>query len=100
MSETISIDTPISRRSDVLATDMSGDTVMFSMDRGMYYGMKTVASFIWNQLEQQTTAAAVAKNVIEKFEGAETEQVQEDVLSFVNDLSKEELIHVHDAQAA
>jgi len=97
----VSLDTTIARREDILTAEMTdGEQVMFSMERGMYYGMQTVATFIWNLLEQPRTIAEVADAVTAHFEGAEREQCQQDVLAFVTDLHREELIHVHERTAA
>ena len=42
----VTLESRISRREEILTDDMSGETVMLSMERGMYYGMQTVATFI------------------------------------------------------
>jgi len=91
----ISPDTIISRRQNIMAADMSEDLVMMNMDRGMYYGLQSVAAFIWKMLEQPDTIADVCTSVQERFDGVEPDQCQSDVLAFVNDLHAEELIDVH-----
>jgi len=97
---TISLETAISRRQDILTADMSGELVMMRLDRGMYYGMQTVATFIWKQLDQQRTVAEVCQQVLANFNGAEREQCQQDILAFVTDMHQEELIDVHEPKAA
>jgi hypothetical protein len=96
----VTLESRISRREEILTADMSGETVMLSMERGMYYGMQTVATFIWDLIEQPRTIAEVSDAVVAHFDGAERQQCQQDVLAFVNDLRREELIDVHEAKAA
>ncbi len=96
----ISLETIISRRDDIMTADMLGELVMFNMDRGMYYGMQTVATFIWKQLDRKRTAAEVCDSVQARFDGVEPEQCRTDVLAFLTDLYQEELIHVRAPEAA
>ena len=96
----ISLETIIARRDDIMTADMLEELVMFNIDRGMYYGLQTVATFIWKQLDQKQTIAEVCNSVQAQFDGVEPEQCREDVLAFVNDLYQEELIDVREPKAA
>ncbi|MGB0712107.1 MAG: lasso peptide biosynthesis PqqD family chaperone [Gammaproteobacteria bacterium] len=56
------------RNPDMIATDMDGDTVMMSIERGDYYGLADVASRVWEWLDEPLTCADIVKRVCAEYE--------------------------------
>ncbi len=73
------------RHADLVTTDMDGDTVMMSIERGEYYGIGGVGSRVWELLEQPVTLATIVTTICAEFDVAE-DTCQADMESFVADL--------------
>lgn len=68
----ISPDTPLLRNPDLIATDMDGDTVMMSMERGEYFGIGGVGSFVWSLLENPVSLNDIVEAICAEFDVDET----------------------------
>jgi len=87
--------TSISRRSPVVANDLSeNETVMLDIDRGMYFGVKDVGKAIWNELAQQTTRDKICRALMERYD-VDDETCRREVGEFLAYLLEQELIDVH-----
>jgi hypothetical protein len=82
---TFTIDTLLTRNPDLIATDMDGDTVMMSIERGAYYGVAGVGSRVWELLAQPATIAQMAPLICAEFEVDEL-TCRADLQKFVQDL--------------
>jgi len=51
--------TMISRSPSVLAAEVSGETVMMSIEKGHYFGLDDIGSDIWKRIEPPCTFAAL-----------------------------------------
>jgi hypothetical protein len=79
------------RKSDLIATDMDGDTVMMSIERGEYYGIGGVGSRVWVLLQQAVSIDQIVTTVCSEFEVEKT-QCQNDMQGFVAELLKMGLV--------
>jgi hypothetical protein len=61
-------DTRLIRKPDLIASDMDGDLVMMSIDRGEYYGISGVGVRIWALLAAPTSAADIAATLAREFD--------------------------------
>lgn len=73
------------RDPDLIATDMDGDTVMMSIERGEYYGIGGVGSRCWELLAEPMSIDALVKTICTEFEVDEA-TCQEDMQAFVDEL--------------
>ena len=81
----LTVTTPITRNPDLVATDMDGDTVMMSIERGHYYGISGVGTRVWELLADTTCIADIARAVCVEFDVYET-TCETDMQKFIDDL--------------
>lgn len=97
MTGTLTVDSIVSARDDLLSTDLSPDEiVMINVDRGTYYGMEEVAKAIWELLAKPRKVASLCDDLQSRFD-VDRETCERDTLAFLRELQKEELLHVHPA---
>jgi hypothetical protein len=100
MAHTLTLDTVVSRRSDLLSSDLSAtELVMMNLDRGFYYGMEETAKAIWERLAKPCSVANLCDDLVARYD-IDRASCERDVLAFLDELLKEDLIHVHDPEAA
>lgn len=87
------LDTTIKRTNKVLASSLEDELVMFDADEGKYYNLNSVATEIWNILEEAHTVRELCSSLSERFEITE-EQCQKEVMDFLPDLKEKGLIEV------
>lgn len=80
-----SVYTPVIRNPDLISTEMDGDTVMMSIERGEYFGLGGVGSRAWELMAQATTVEAMAQTICNEFE-VDLPTAQADLHKFVQDL--------------
>ena len=79
------------RNPDLIATDMDGDTVMMSIERGEYYGISGVGSRVWELLEQPVTLADIIAIICAEFD-IDQATCQTDMEQFLSELQSLELV--------
>lgn len=85
--------TSIARNPDLISTDMDGDTVMMSIERGEYFGIGGVGSRVWEILAEPKTLAAIIETICAEYEVDPT-TCQTDMHKFVGELLKGGLVSV------
>ena len=65
---TLTPDTLLTRNPDLISTDMDGDTVMMSIERGEYFGIGGVGPKVWDLLAEPTTPSAIVQTVCAEYE--------------------------------
>ncbi len=81
----IESDSQFAHNPDLIATDMDGDTVMMSIERGEYYGVSGVGTRIWELLEKPTKLSQVITTICDEFEVDEA-TCQADAERFIREL--------------
>jgi len=100
MNTTLTSETRLSVRTDLLATTLSEkELVMMNMDKGKYYGMEDTGKVIWDFLEQSRTVGEVCAEVCKQFE-IEPEVAEKDTIDFLNHLVEEGLVVVQEKPLA
>ena len=94
MSENaITADSLICRSQSHVSTEIDGETVLLSIDRGNYYGMNKSLSAIWKWIEEPTRVSEIFRRMTETYE-VEEETCERDVMKTLNELQGEGLIEV------
>jgi len=94
MSDPIDLNTIISRREDLMTSELSEtEVVMLNVERGYYYGMQSTATVIWNNIREPRSIADLCDYLMTQF-SVERADCERDVLAFVGELMKDGLIHV------
>ncbi|WNR43813.1 lasso peptide biosynthesis PqqD family chaperone [Paenibacillus roseipurpureus] len=76
-----------------IVSDMGGEKVMLHVANSKYYNLGEVGGRIWDLIETPIAVSQLVYVLTAEYQ-VEKEQCEEHVLSFLNHLLKEELIHV------
>ena len=79
------------RNPDLISTEMDGDTVMMSIERGEYFGLGGVGSRAWDLLAQPTCVDTMAQTICNEFE-VDLTTATADMQKFVQDLLNHGLV--------
>ena len=79
------------RNPDLIATDMDGDTVMMSIERGTYFGIGGVGSRLWVLLAQPISMAQLTQTICSEYE-VDAATCQADIAKFTQELLKNGLV--------
>ena len=78
-----------------IASDMDGEKVLMSIENNKYYNLGQVGGVIWDLIQTPTTVSSLVDALLSEYEVEKTE-CEEQVLSFLNLLSKEDLVVLED----
>jgi coenzyme PQQ biosynthesis protein PqqD len=81
------------RQEGVLAQQAHGRTVLLRLEDGGYYALDEVGAMIWELCDGSRAVAEIVALLCEQFDAPES-TVQEDVLEFIGDLRREQLLVV------
>ncbi len=93
MAKKITLTSSIQRNDTLVQATIDGETVMMNIDKGQYYGLDTIASCIWNQIDSFKPVAQICQSLQEEYE-VDHEQCQRDVLNFLHQLAEQDAIEV------
>jgi len=85
----------ICRNRDQLFSEVDDEIVMLSISKGEYYNLDEVGSIIWKMLEKPTTLEFVVENLQRKYDVTK-DICENDILDFLEELMKKELIYMID----
>ncbi len=83
----------VKRKNDAIMTELEDAIVIMSIEKSSYYALDEIASLIWVELENPVQVSELIEGFLDKYE-VSPEQCQEDVISFLEELRKKELIEV------
>jgi len=92
-SVTVTLDSVITRLPGHIVSDMGGEKVMLSVERGKYYNLGEIGGRIWELAEQPTVLSAIVAALLDEYEVGQ-EDCERQVLAFVARLSDEGLLKV------
>ncbi|MGR4067846.1 PqqD family peptide modification chaperone [Billgrantia sp. C5P2] len=87
----LNIKSRVKRSPSPLASRVGDDLVLFSVNRGMYYGVPVVGRRIWDLIEDQITVSAVCDQLMREF-SVDRDACEQEVLDFIGQLEAEELV--------
>lgn len=91
--EPITLNSRVVRSEDFITSTVDNDLVMMSLEKGTYYGLDSIGSHVWENIAEPITVHDLCQKLTNQFEVQPT-QCQTDVLAFLNELQKENMIHV------
>lgn len=95
----LNVDSIIRRSGDLFTTEVDGDIVMISVERGNYYGLDDVGSLIWRLLEHPTGVNALCDMLALEFE-VKQDVCEREVLAFLGQMVEQGLIESIDVPTA
>jgi hypothetical protein len=86
-----SLNTPLERNPDLIWTDMDGETVMMSLERGEYLGLGGVGSRIWELLAEPVTPEEICTRLTSEFD-VDADTCKANVVAFLGELLESQVI--------
>jgi hypothetical protein len=88
---TASLDRSVRVAKDVVFRELDGEAVILNLESGRYFGLDPVGTRIWQICEGSGSLRSVWQAMQDEFD-APAEQLQADLLAFVDQLSSEGLV--------
>ena len=76
---------------DLLSCDLVGEAAILDLKNGIYYGVNSVAAFIWNLVQQPQSVDELKTAMLEEYD-VEEEQCEADLIRLLIDLKEHGLI--------
>ena len=89
----VDLSSVVAASSDLISSDLDGEIVMMSVDKGEYYGLDAIGSRIWALLKEPRKVSELCAILTEEFD-VEREQCERDVLTFLNEMATDSLVSV------
>ncbi|CAG9613448.1 hypothetical protein BACCIP111899_02663 [Bacillus rhizoplanae] len=94
-AQKISLECQVVQSKGNIVSDMDGEKVMLNVQKGKYYNLGEMGGEIWDLIEEPITVARLVTTLISNY-NVERIECEEQVLSFLELLFKENLIHIED----
>ena len=98
MHHPISLSSCIIQAGNLVSCDLDGETALMSVEHGKYYGIDPIGSRIWALIEEPRLVSDLCAILLEEFE-VEPSQCDHDVLAFLSELAKDNLVKIVDEPA-
>ena len=83
--------TIIQRKSEILSSELDGETVLMSAENGEYLGLDDIGSRIWQLIEKSITFEILIDHLIKEYKVNRID-CEKDVLEFLEGLLNKQLI--------
>ena len=93
--KSVDLETVIARSDEVICSQVDGEVVMMSVERGKYSGLNVIGSDIWRLLKTPMPVSEICKVMMTTY-NVEKERCEKDVLMFLNDLAMDATIRIVD----
>jgi hypothetical protein len=80
----------------VLFRDLAGEAVLLHLDTGKYYGLDPVGARMWALLAQDGHMEQAYRALLDEYDVA-PEQLERDLVAFVDKLAAQQLLTIHAA---
>jgi len=77
--------------SKIVHETIDGEVIIINFENGVYYSLNPAGTFIWSCIQKNFKVAEILDEIARMYLRNQ-EEIKTDVLRFLNDLSKEELI--------
>ncbi len=78
---------------DHLVAELSGETVILHVEKGMYYGLNKLGTRVWSLIQEPRTIDELVQTILSEYE-VEPEQAERDLVALVNDLAVNGLVEI------
>jgi len=76
----------------VIARELDGETVVLNLETGVYFGLDSVATDIWNALQGGGKIEDALRAILERYD-VQRATLEGDLLQFVNQLASKGLLN-------
>jgi hypothetical protein len=89
----ITLETKVVRSSEPVSASTGDSLVMFSMEKGSYYGLNDIAAAIWKRIESPVAVTALCADLEKDFD-VPRDRCEADVLGFLQKLEAKGLVRI------
>jgi hypothetical protein len=89
----MTLSTPFTASPDHLSSNLAGEVVILSLDRGLYYGLDEVGARIWEMLSDTPVTPEQICDRLETEYDVDRATLESDVLNLLEDLHAEGIVH-------
>lgn len=93
MRATIGLESTVIRNTELPTTAVDDDLVVLNLAQSEYVGLDAIGRGIWELIGEPVEVAAVCDAIARRYRGAASE-IRADVVGFLEQLSREGLVHV------
>ncbi|MFS0879283.1 PqqD family protein [Bacillus sp. 7586-K] len=83
----------IKQKEGNIVSDMDGEKVMLSISNGKYYNLGKIGGVIWDLIEKPISYLELVDSLVNNYD-VDRGECEQQVLSFLESLKKEELIEI------
>ncbi len=95
MSDPIDLNSVIVAASDQVSSELQeGDTAILNLKDGVYYGLNSVGSRIWNLIQTPKSVADLREVLLAEYD-VDEEVCTHELMDLLNNLSNKKLIEIH-----
>lgn len=94
-STVISTSSTVRASEQQVSSNVAGETVILSVDDGMYYGLDAVGTRIWTLLQEPRAVEEIHRRLIDEYD-VPSEQCMRDLLDLLEELRERQLIIVQE----
>jgi coenzyme PQQ synthesis protein D (PqqD) len=87
----VSLQTTVRAGDDVVVRELDGEAVLLNLESGMYFGLDSVGTRVWQLIDQHHRLSAVVGAMCEEFD-APPETIERDVLRLVTELVEKGIV--------
>jgi len=85
--------TILKRKSEILSSDMDGETVMMSVENSEYYSLSPIGTKIWELVENEISFENLISKLMKEY-SVDIDTCKKDTVEFVNELINKGLVEV------
>lgn len=93
MGVSLSLSSRVKVSDDTLFQELSGETVLLELSRGVYYGLDEVGTRIWNLLAEERSLEETVDVLVEEYD-VDRARGAADVLRLVGELEERRLLEI------
>jgi hypothetical protein len=89
----VKVDSVVSVAEGITVADLDGEAIILDINSGQYFGLNKVGAEILSLIKEPRTVDEVIDRIAVQFE-ADRGRVQDDVLTFIQDMSEAKLVRM------
>lgn len=96
MTSTVSENSVVVASKELVSSDLAGEQVILDLSSGMYFGLNSVGTRIWQLIQEPKKVSEVQQTLLSEYE-VEARQCQQDLMTILRQLDEQGLIEVKNA---
>jgi hypothetical protein len=90
----LTLNTQVFHDPEIVSAPIEEELVMFSLERGRYYGLDDIASHIWQKMAEPISIADLCEGLLDEYD-IDRETCQRETLALLNWLYEQELVKIN-----